>query len=232
MRFDRWRIVLFGSVLAALIGAAVATPRAATSRRISIRAEDGVTLSGVYHEPARRPAPGIILLPMRSHVDWDAAASQLADAGFAVIAIDFRSTENDLSPLVRDVRAAKTFLRERPEVSTAGIGIAGASIGANVALLAAADDRDVRSLVLLSPGLDYRGLRIEAAMRKLAERPVLLVASTRDPYSLRSVRQLAATGPGAREVRLTDTVAHGTVLLARDPEMIGALVDWFKRTLL
>ena len=46
------------------------------------------------------------------------------------------------------------------------------------------------------------------------------------------MRQLSTIGPGTREVRLTDAVAHGTVLLSRDPELIGALVDWFKRTLL
>ena len=87
------------------------------------------------------------------------------------------------------------------------------------------------SMALLSPGLDYRGLRTEAAMKKYGARPALLVGSTKDPYSGRSVRQLVTIGPGAREVRLTEVLAHGTVLLARDPGLVGALVDWFKRTL-
>jgi hypothetical protein len=33
-------------------------------------------------------------------------------------------------------------------------------------------------------------------------------------------------------VRLTETVAHGTMLLSRDADLGAALVDWFKRTLL
>jgi dienelactone hydrolase len=206
---------------------------AAVGRRVTFRGQDGLTLTGAYYEASTRPAPGILLLHMlrRTHADWDAAASQLADAGFAVLALDFRSGE-DLSSLAADLKAAKAFLRERPEVVPTSIGIAGASIGANLALLDAADDPAISSLALLSPGLDYRGLRIAAAMKKYAARPALLVGSTRDPYTWRSIRQLTTIGPGTREVRLTEAVGHGTVLLARDSALIGALVDWFKRTLL
>jgi dienelactone hydrolase len=205
---------------------------AAAPRRVTFRAADGATLSGAYYEPSRRPAPGILLLHMlrRSHTDWDAAAAQLSDAGFAVLAPDFRSGD-DVAALAGDVRAAKAFLRERPEVIGTDLGIAGASIGANLALVDAADDPGVMSLALLSPGLDYKGVRTEAAMKKYGGRSALLIGSTKDPYSARSIRELITLGPGAREVRFTEIPAHGTVLLSRDPGLAGALVDWFKRTL-
>ena len=208
---------------------------AASGRRITVRTDDGVTLAGTYFEPSRRPAPGIVLLHMltRNHDDWAAAGSRLADAGYAVLAIDFRNGgDADAALLERDVASAKAFLRERPEVNPNSLGIAGASIGANMALADAAEDRAVQSIILLSPGLDYRGLRTEAAMKKYGSRAALLVSSTKDPYAWRSVRTLAAIGPGPREVRLSDVLAHGTVLLQKDPDLIGALVDWFKRTLL
>jgi dienelactone hydrolase len=204
----------------------------AAPRRVALRAADGVALSGVYYEPSRRPAPGIVLLHMlrRSHTDWDGAASALSEAGFAVLSIDFRGGE-DVAAFANDLQGASSFLRERPEVVRSSIGVAGASIGANLALLGAADDAGVVSIALLSPGLDYKGLRTEAAMKKYGGRPALFIGSTKDPYSARSIRHLITIGPGTREVRLSDTVAHGTVLLSRDPELIGALVDWFKRTL-
>jgi len=44
--------------------------------------------------------------------------------------------------------------------------------------------------VLLSPGLDYRGLRTEAAIKKFGGRAALLVSSTKDPYAWRSVKTL------------------------------------------
>ena len=229
MRCDRVGPLVGSAILALLVAVGV---QAAAPRRVGMRAEDGVTLSGAYYEPSRRPAPGIVLLHMhhRSHADWDAAAEQLSDAGFAVLALDFRSTE-DFGSLSIDVRAAKAFLRERPEVIPTSLGIAGASIGANLALIDAAADPGVMSLALLSPGVDYRGLRTEGAMRKYAGRPALLIGSTKDPYVRRSIRHLSGIGPGTREVRLTDAVAHGTTLLSRDRELIGALVDWFRRTL-
>jgi acetyl esterase/lipase len=235
MRFGNAAVcAIFVAVFTAGFDAQVA-PSASRGRRISIRTEDGVLLSGAYYETTRRPAPGVVLLHMlhRTHEDWDATAQHLADAGFAVVAIDFRSSaSDDLIALGMDVKAAKAFLRERPEVVPTSLGIAGASIGANLAILDAADDSGVRSVALLSPGLDYRGLRIEAAMKKYGGRPALLAGSTKDPYAWRSIRQLASVGPGSREVRLIDAVGHGTTLLARDPELLGALVDWFKRTLL
>jgi dienelactone hydrolase len=215
-----------------LIVLSIIVLQAASARRVTFRAADGVMLIGAYYEPSRRPAPAVILLHMqrRSHTDWDAAASQLSDAGIAVLALDFRGGD-DVAAYATDVRAAKSFLRERPEVISTAIGIAGASLGANVAVLDAADDPGVMSIALLSPGLDYRGLRTEAAMKKYGGRSALLIGSTRDPYSARSIRQLSAIGPGTREVRLIDAEAHGTVLLSREPALIAALVDWFKRTL-
>jgi len=231
------RAVLFALLSVATLQAAVALPPAqfrsgGSGRRVTLRAEDGVTLTAAYYEPGRRPAPGIVLLHMlrRSHTDWDAAADELSDAGFAVLSLDFRAGD-DLAGFARDVRAAKAFLRERPEVGAAGLGIAGASVGANLALLDAADDLRVMSIALLSPGLDYKGLRTEAALKKYGGRSALFIGSTKDPYSARSIRQLITIGPGTREVRLTDAVAHGTVLLARDPGLISMLVDWFRRTL-
>jgi acetyl esterase/lipase len=150
-----------------------------------------------------------------------------------VVAIDFRNAgEADAASLELDVRAAKAFLRERPEVIPNSIGIAGASIGANMAIIDAADDPRVQSIALLSPGLDYKGLRTEAAMKKYGSRAALLVSSTKDPYAWRSVRTLAAIGAGSRELRLSDLTAHGTVLLQKDPDLAGALVDWFRKTLL
>lgn len=208
---------------------------AANSRRITVRTDDGVTLAGTYFESSRRPSPGIVLLHMltRTHEDWQAAGSRLADAGYAVLAIDFRSGgDADAAALELDVQAAKAFLRERPEVTPNALGIAGASIGANMAVIDGADDPNVQSIVLLSPGLEYRGLRTEAPMKKFGARPVLLVSSTKDPYAWRSVRTLAAIGPGTREVRLSDALAHGTVLLSKDPDLASALVDWFRKTLL
>ena len=103
---------------------------------------------------------------------------------------------------------------------------------ANLAVLAAADDQAVVSLALLSPSLDYRGLRIEAAMKKYGGRPVLLVASDEDAYAARTARELQKAGSGKREALMLSQAGHGTTMLVRNPELATSLVDWFRRTLL
>ncbi len=170
----------------------------------------------------------------RSKEDWQSVAQRLAEANISSLAIDLpgASLPGDAAALVAwhtDVRAAVEHLSGRPDVRV--VGVAGASLGANLAVLAAAADPRVRSLALVSPSLDYRGVRIEAPMRQYGGRPALLIASLRDPLAARTVRELTKEAPGPREARWADTMAHGATLLAREPDLVRALVDWFQRTL-
>ena len=68
-------------------------------------------------------------------------------------------------------------------------------------------------------------------MRQYAARPVLLIASLKDPLAARTVRELTKNAPGPREARWAEATAHGTMLLAREPDLVRALVEWFQRTL-
>jgi len=131
---------------------------------------------------------------------------------------------------VNDITAARRYLSSRGDVQPSHIGIAGASIGANLAVLSAAADTAIASVALLSPSLDYRGLRIEAAARKYGSRPMLLVASDDDPYARRSALEIQKGG-AARELLSLIAAGHGTNMLSRSPELPPALVDWFRRTL-
>jgi len=172
----------------------------------------------------------------RPKEDWDALGQRLADANIFALAIDLAGLSDPgdsrvLAGWSGDVRAAVAYLSSRPDVRPGAIGIAGASLGASLGAIAAAGDPSVRSLALISPALDYRGLRIEASMKQFGGRPALLIASTHDPYAARSVRELAKDAPGTRETRFSDITAHGTALLARDGDTVRALIEWFQRTL-
>jgi alpha-beta hydrolase superfamily lysophospholipase len=217
----------------------------AASQRVTIRTDDGVLLAATWYEPGVRPAPAVILVHMlhKSRHDWDPVASRLASEGIGALAIDLRGhgessgaigggDSPDYSALVRDIAAARRYLGSRSDVQQSRVGIAGASIGANLAALEAAGDSTVASLALLSPSLDYRGLRIEAAVRKYGSRPALLVSSDDDPYATRSVHDLQKAGGGTREALVLSHAGHGTVMLARDQDLGRTLVDWFRRTLL
>lgn len=212
----------------------------ATVRSVTLRTQDGISLAASFFEPSRRLAPAVICIHMltRTREDWQSVAARLSDAGFGVLTFDLRGhggsrgSADDLTAMVQDVRAAVAFLAGRSDVQSGAVGLAGASVGANLAVLMAADELPVRSIALFSPGLDYRGLRIDTAMKKYGDRPALLVAGRNDPYAIRSVKQLAALGTGTRDVHIVEGGGHGTALFASAPDLIGVVVDWFQRTLL
>ena len=208
-----------------------------SNRNVTFRADDGRTMTALLVEANQRPAPAVVLVPMlgRSKDDWQPLADKLADAGITAIAIDLpgQSLPGDPAALAgwyTVIAATVSYLVGRPDVRAYAIGVAGASLGANLAAVAAAADPRIRSLALISPSLDYRGVRIEGALTQYGDRPALLVASLKDPYAARSVRELAAIG-GTREMLWSETPAHGTVLLAREPDLNRSLAEWFRRTL-
>jgi acetyl esterase/lipase len=208
-------------------------------RVVSFRTSDGRTVSGLLVEAADRPAAAVVLVPMlgRPRDDWQVAAQRLAEANITALAIDLPSTTAPgdrpaLAGLRNAVTGAVAYLSGRPaDIRPAAIGVGGASFGANLAVLAAAADPAIRSLALVSPALDYQGVRIDSAWAQYGARPALLMASVHDPYAARSVRVLARDTASVREVRWSTVTAHGTLLLSRDADLVRALVEWFQRTL-
>ena len=233
-------------LLASLIAAPVVQPSRAAddesqsrAARVSLKAPDGVSVAASWYEPSARPAPAVILIHMlkKSRADWDAVGSRLASDGIGALAIDLRGhgessgDASDLTAMVRDVEAARQYLAARADVIRTKVGIAGASLGANLAVLYGAEDGSIASLALLSPSSDYRGLRIEAPIRKFGSRPVFLAVSDDDAYAMRSAKELQKGGPGIRELLVLNGAGHGTNMLSRSPDLTGALVAWFHRTL-
>jgi alpha-beta hydrolase superfamily lysophospholipase len=214
-------------------------PLRAAGRPVSFPSGDGTTLTAMLYESSSRPAPAVVIVHMlgRSKDEWAAFAERLQDAGMTTLAIDLRghggSAGNGavLTAMSADVRAGLAWLAARPGVRPGALAVVGASLGANLAALAAADTPAVRAVALLSPSLDYRGVRLDVTtMKRLADRSIWLAASTEDPYALRTVKELSGAATTV-EQRLTRTRAHGTAMLG-DSELSLALVDWLRRTLI
>jgi len=234
--------VVGAAVLVVALGAALgaAGKPAPAAERISFRTDDGTTVAGTWYEPASRPAPAVILVHMlqRSSRDWELLASRLATEGIGALAVDLRGhgdtpgSAADYAGMVQDLRAARRYLATRGDVSPGRLGFIGASFGATLAVQASAEDPTVTTVALLSPSLDYRGIRLDPVVRKYGARPLLLVASDDDGYASRSIRELQKAGGGVRETILVHHAGHGTGMLAGAPDLAGRLVEWFRRTLL
>jgi acetyl esterase/lipase len=224
----------------------------ASGRSVTIPSTDGITIAGEYYEASARsssalratedkPAPAVLLVDFlsKSGSVWGEVPDRLREAGIAVLAIDLRGlgpavrTAQDFPGMIQDVRAAAQWLRTRPNVRGDSLAIVGASLGASLALLASVDVPQVRAIGLLSPSIDYRGLRTDVGLvKRLGARSIWLDASAEDPLSLRTVREFAAEPSGPREQHVSSVVAYGTVLLDRDPDLARSLVDWLRRSLL
>jgi dienelactone hydrolase len=216
-------------------------PLYAAGRPVTLPSIDGTTLAGQIYEASTKPAPGVVLVHMlaRSKADWDQLGQQLADVGITALAIDLRGhggsggSAASLGEMTQDVRAALQWLAARPGVRPDALGAAGASLGGNLVLLAAAEQPLVRAVAAVSPSLDYRGVRIgPELMRKLGDRPVWLGASSEDPFAARTLHELTVDGGGRREQYQSPTAAHGTQLLAADASLARGLVDWLRLRLL
>lgn len=232
-----------------------ATAESEGTERVTVQAADGALLVGDLHLPRpepRKKIPLVVLLHMlsRQRGDWQAFIPKLAAKGSAVLAMDLRGHGESIekgrtrldwrqfSPAdyarmpqdLLDTLDALSAYRDRIDLER--VAVIGASIGCNIALVAATARPAIRALVLLSPGVDYRGIRTEEAMRQYGPRPILLVASEGDAYSAESTRTLHALAAGPKEITIYDGRAHGTHILDRRPDAAALLLGWLDRVFL
>jgi dienelactone hydrolase len=197
---------------------------------------DGTDLRGTYYTPDFTPAPGVLLLHQvgGSSTDYTALAKQLQSVGFTVLAIDFRGHgatggEVDWEQTRADITKLLDWLAAENKTNGERISVVGASIGANLALVTAAEDPRVKNVVLLSPGLDYEGIRTEDAAGRFGG-PLMLVASSEDTESANAVPRLAELHPGAENILQLENAGHGTEMLSRNPDLATRVIDWLQTT--
>lgn len=214
-------------------------PSFATPTEVEIPGDDGLTLRGVFTPGIDGHGAAVLMLHMYAadRTTWTPLVEALASAGIASLAIDLRGhgqTEGDEDWVSarKDVAATIAFLRSLPGVDPEEVGIAGASIGANLSLVqAAADPESVAAVALLSPGLDYFRVRIDGLAGQVGDVPLFLAAAEDDRYSAETVRTIAAQSSGTPDLLVYEGVAHGTGLFTTHPEIIERLSGFFREAL-
>ncbi len=199
---------------------------------------DSVTLTGTFYVSPKTGSPAVAMLHMAGgqRGDWDTLARQLQTAGYSVLTLDLRGHggsqgQREWSKMTQDAAAAYAWLANRPEVNRAAIGFVGASIGANLSLNLAAGEPGVKTLVLLSPGLDFEGIKTEGPLQAYGPRPLLLIASSEDKESADAVVALDKLALGKHTLKVYDGQGHGTRMLGRQNGVEELILDWLKETL-
>jgi pimeloyl-ACP methyl ester carboxylesterase len=207
-----------------------------TSEDIIVEAADGLELDATFYAAeGLENAPGVILLHMLGsrRTVWEQVglADELAANGYAVLALDMRGHGDtgraaDWVQAEDDIQRVWQYLVDRPEVDGERTAVIGGSIGSNMALIAAANEPAIKTAVLLSPGLVYRGVTIEDRLPDIGERPLFIIASEDDYYSEDTANKLAETAVGETEVLIYENAGHGTNMFAPQPDLIPLILDW------
>lgn len=195
--------------------------RTGSVEKVSFKTEDGFAITGNFVHGSKK---GVVLLHQFNldKSSYDNLVKKLNDANFSVLAIDLRGhgesldqngvkrthasfSEQDFRNMVKDVKGAKRFLAQQGSNLYA---VVGASIGANTALNYSAQDPSVEKIVLLSPGMNYKGIDTEASARSVKAR-TLVVASNEDTYSYGSSKALKQTIANSEFMELRNA-GHGT----------------------
>lgn len=220
---------------------------------ITLTTSDDVKLYGNFVNTDRVSAPAVVLLHMMpaTKESWVGFQAALADAGFQSLAIDLRGhgesvhkgdqrldyrkfSDKEHQEKIYDAEAAVEFFTGRG-VPLSSVALAGASIGANLALQYQAEHREVKASILLSPGFDYRGVKTEPYARALGEhQSVFLVASKDDMRtSGNSCADMAqalfeALKSKNKKIKIFDGAEHGTDMFGAHPELMPDIIAWFQ----
>lgn len=201
---------------------------------LNLKTEDNIKIKATFYRGSK-DMPSIILLHMldRNRKDWQDFAKSLQNIGYNIIAIDLRGhgesslnwqsfSENDFNNMVLDVKAAKEFLQKQ---GNNRIAIIGASIGANIALNYAVQDDLIKTAILLSPGLNYRGVKTEEAIKQF-KNPALIVAAENDSYSADSSQTLKSLSQNG-SLKIYKGSEHGTRLFGKT-DIGKVIIKWLR----
>ncbi|MBI4134709.1 MAG: alpha/beta fold hydrolase [Candidatus Sungbacteria bacterium] len=216
------------------------------NERVSFVTEDGATIVGDYYEGGGDRAALLLHMMPSTRGSWTAFANTLVADGFSAFAIDLRGhgestkgpnesmldyknfSDEEHGASIQDIISAVKWLREAKGMHE--VSLAGASIGANLAFLYAAGDHMVRSVILLSPGLNYRGTDTLSAVDAFGDRQrFFFLASGEDEYSAASTKELFEKLNREKKVEIFHDAGHGTTILERKPEYLKVLADWLSQ---
>lgn len=234
------RLLMLILVICAIIAPASAqdaapTPDGPTGQPVTIEAADGLTLYGVYHvPPGAGQTPALLLLHQlyTTSRSWNAVMGSLLAHGYRVLAVDLRgygATRGGINWLRAQDDALRwlTWLANQPGVNSAAVFTMGSSMGANLAIAGCAAADRCAGAVALSPGLNYFGVRVRAA---LTETPVLMLYADRDSIPGRDVPRMVEIAVGAENADLTAIAyagrAHGMALFSAYDDVLGHILDW------
>lgn len=222
-------------------------PARAQQKTVRFTTADGCRLEAFYLAPSSGAYVFINAHGLGSDKnEWGPFQDKLKSAGHGYLSLDLRGhgksrtcggkevkymffSEADWNGASLDIETAAAWLKKRG-LSPRRLVFCGASIGANLALKAAAEGAlKPAAAVLLSPGLEYAGVKTESYFSAPREFRVLSLAARSDLYAWESVLRLnrAAMEKGLTAYSMEAAGGHG-VNMFKYPSVIPAILAWLE----
>ncbi len=214
--------------------------------------KDSIRINAGYQIPKGKisPAPAIILIHQggSSMEEWYALPlwQRFLDEGYAILAYDIRQhgksakDDGDINDLFNnpnrapfDLLAAIKFLEQDTRIDSLRIGIVGASIGANLACVAAASEKyHVKSAVSISAKVSAVQ-NLSGQKGPLSFRNVFYIASKEEQNGMRAqwANELYAETSGNKKLEIAEGDKHGSFILRENESLEKSIVEWFRETL-
>jgi hypothetical protein len=175
---------------------------------------------------------GVVLVHAdgRSRAGWQEFGEALVDAGFRVVALDLRGhgqtggalSEDAYPTLDADVNAAVVHLRSS---GTSRVSVVGDELGGVLAFRQAAADEGIEMVVMLTPRLSLKGLKVTTALSGFGDTPLLMVAGSKDTSGVRAGGALAGKITGAT-LEVVDDGTSGLQLFQQSAKLESRIVSW------
>lgn len=212
--------------------------------RVAFQTNDDWQIVGDFYRPEKRkdntPAALLLLHMYESNRHaWERLVPTALEAGMAVFAIDLRGhgestsfkgerrTAGSFNPgpdfqnMSKDIAGALNILSTSFSTPKERVVLVGAGMGANLALIYAADNKEIPAVALISPGIVEKGLVLTESAAKYGARPSLIIAAGENEFNVRSMEELARRMVGGRTRLMTiEGQARGTELLATNQALV------------
>lgn len=210
---------------------------------ITFKTIDGLTLSGLLWDRGSDTSALLLHMMPATKESWESFADELYSQKVNVLAFDFRGhgesegiaykkqTDQDIQKYFLDARSALNFLEEKYQHTN--FLLAGASIGANISLQLMSQDHAIKKGIIISPGLDYHGVKAIDFVKDLSpSQSVLYLASYDDGASDsdncgQAAEQLFNLTACKKTKNILKTGGHGTDLFDSHPDLPQVCLNFF-----
>lgn len=227
------------------------------TEKIFLKTADGVKIAADLYPVAEqaRYGTGFVKKPIGwlilSHMmpatkeSYENLAVKLQNIGYESIAIDLRGhgesdggpegffefSNTDHQKSIFDLEAAVDYLINERKAAPEKISFIGASIGANLSLQYITEHPGFQIAILLSPGLNYRGIKTEPIVKNIKPKQnVFFVSADDDGPNAEENKILYELTPDTtdKKIQIYETGGHGTDILKNQPELYNLIIKFLK----